>query len=379
MSSFLLYATVLLLSTISFRSVNNMIGTTIPLQSKYLLHFSNENVGILTSLVFLINFLSIFIINTRLKGRGRKIAFILSYWVLLLLLPVFYFAQNFTIYLLASISGLVFGIINPNIINAASMESDSAKLERLLSLYSTGLSISLIIGPLLETYYLHFYNYNMIYFTFIPLALIGAIASIFLKIEAPEENKHNEKIKNKKGLVASIITNTTYNIPFAAMVSFLPIYVIDQFHVSSQLAYLTFIPFYTISFITRLSMTIRPFRGLKCPLLISFVLTAIGISGMFLSPSYLLLLIFTLILGIPHGSIFPISTIIISRTTTKGERNKANSYFLAVNNIFFVIIPVLVGTESVYIGLKYSFFSLLIPIVMLPILFMQLFGKEKFL
>lgn len=46
--SFLSYAVILLLSTISFRSVNNLIGTTVPLQSKYLLLFTNENVGLLT-------------------------------------------------------------------------------------------------------------------------------------------------------------------------------------------------------------------------------------------------------------------------------------------------------------------------------------------
>lgn len=241
--SFLSYAVILLLSTISFRSVNNLVGTTIPLQSKYILSFSNENVGLLTSLIFLVNFLAIFFINTKLRGKIRKIAFVSSYWVLTLLMSMLFYADKFTIYVYAALSGFVFGIVNPNIINAASMENDSNKLERLLSLYSTGLSISLIIGPLIETYYLKYYSYSEMYIIFIPLALMGAISSIFLKIDITEENKTNNRIQNKRGLIASIITNTTYNIPFAAMVSFLPIFVIDRFHVSSQLAYFTFIPF----------------------------------------------------------------------------------------------------------------------------------------
>lgn len=377
--SFLSYAVILLLSTISFRSVNNLIGTTIPLQSKYLLSFSNENVGLLTSLIFLVNFVTIFFINTKLRGKIRKIAFVFSYWILTILLPMLFYADKFTIYLYAAVSGVVFGIVNPNIINAASMENDSNKLERLLSLYSTGLSISLIIGPLIETYYLKYYSYNVIYVIFIPLALMGAISSIFLKTDIPEENKANSKIKNKKGLIASIITNTTYNIPFAAMVSFLPIFVIDRFHVSSQLAYFTFIPFYSISFLTRLSMTIRPFRNLLRPLIISFIFTAIGIAGLFTSGNFLAMLLFIIILGIPHGAIFPLSTILISRTTEKGERNRANSYFLAVNNGFFVIIPLVIGTESLYIGLKNSFLSLLVPIIILPIIFFKFYGKESFL
>ena len=377
--SFLSYAVILLLSTLSFRSVNNLIGTTVPLQSKYLLSFTDENVGLLTSLMFLINFLTIFFINTRLRGRIRKIAFVSSYWILALLLPMLFDADKFTIFVYAAASGFIFGIINPNIINAASMENDSYKLERLLSLYSTGLSISLIIGPLIETYYLKFYSYNVMYLIFIPLGLIGAFSSIFLKINIPEEIRGNDRIQNRKGLLASIITNTTYNIPFAAMVSFLPIYVIDRFNVSSQLAYFTFIPFYTVSFLTRLSMTIRPFKNLLFPLLTSFLLTAIGIAGLFTSENFLIMLLFIIILGIPHGAIFPMSTILISRTTTKGERNKANSYFLAINNGFFVIVPIVIGVESLYIGLKYAFLSLLVPIMILPIIFIKLYGKESFL
>jgi predicted MFS family arabinose efflux permease len=329
--------------------------------------------------MFLINFLTIFFINTRLRGRIRKIAFVSSYWILALLLPMLFDADKFTIFVYAAASGFIFGIINPNIINAASMENDSYKLERLLSLYSTGLSISLIIGPLIETYYLKFYSYNVMYLIFIPLGLIGAVSSIFLKINIPEEIRGNDRIQNRKGLVASIITNTTYNIPFAAMVSFLPIYVIDRFNVSSQLAYFTFIPFYTVSFLTRLSMTIRPFKNLLFPLLTSFLLTAIGIAGLFTSENFLIMLLFIIILGIPHGAIFPMSTILISRTTTKGERNKANSYFLAINNGFFVIVPIVIGVESLYIGLKYAFLSLLVPIMILPIIFIKLYGKESFL
>lgn len=376
--SFISYAVILLLSTISFRSVNNLIGTTVPLQSKYILSFNNEEVGIITSLIFLINFITIFFINTKLRGKARKIAFILSYWMLVLLLPLFFDATRYSIFLYSALSGFLFGIINPNIINAASMETDSVKLEKLLSLYSTGLSISLIAGPLMETYFLRFFNYNIIYLIFLPMAIMGAVSSIFLKIEAPEENKANEKIENKKGLYASILTNTTYNIPFVAMVSFLPIYVIDRFHVSSELAYMIFIPFYTVSFLTRLSMTIRPFRNLRKPLMISFILTGIGIAGIPLSQSYPVLIFFILILGIPHGAIFPMSTILISRTTRKGERNKANSYFLAINNIFFVIIPIIMGIESVRIGLGPSFLSLIIPIIILPFLFIKIYGRESF-
>lgn len=126
-------------------------------------------------------------------------------------------------------------------------------------------------------------------------------------------------------------------------------------------------------------MTIRPFRNLLRPLIISFLLTAIGIAGLFTSGNFLIMLFFIIILGIPHGAIFPMSTILISRTTEKGERNTANSYFLAINNGFFVIIPIVIGTESLYLGLENSFLSLLVPIIILPIIFIKLYGKESFL
>jgi len=92
-------------------------------------------------------------------------------------------ADKFTIFVYAAASGFIFGIINPNIINAASMENDSYKLERLLSLYSTGLSISLIIGPLIGVEFL----YIGLKYAFLSLLVpIMILPIIFIKLYGKE-------------------------------------------------------------------------------------------------------------------------------------------------------------------------------------------------
>ncbi|MGC8609808.1 MAG: hypothetical protein ACP5LM_00450 [Thermoplasmata archaeon] len=67
---FIWFTIVIVSSTVSMRIVNNMIVTTIPLFSKYELNFYNDEIGILTSLTFLMTLISTSLINPRMNAKA---------------------------------------------------------------------------------------------------------------------------------------------------------------------------------------------------------------------------------------------------------------------------------------------------------------------
>ena len=75
------------------------------------------------------------------------------------------------------------------------------------------------------------------------------------------------------------------------------------------------------------------------------------------------------ILGIPHGGIFPISTIMLSRGVPRESLNAANSYFMSYNNVLFIIIPAIFGAIADFQNELYAFaYMAIAPIISLALI-----------
>ncbi|AWR98247.1 MFS transporter [Acidianus sulfidivorans JP7] len=377
--NFLYLAITLSLITIASRATNNMVVTTLPDLGKYVFNFNNLISGVLDSIIYIATFVSTSYLNPKLNSTVRRKAFIIANGVIVLVLLGYYLSNIDVLWLITVISGISFGLILPNLITSASLTNDKKAAERLLGLYSTSLSISLIVGPSLESYilYLTGKDYRDVFLFFIPIALLGFALSWTLQFPNLKKEERGISVLKSKGFISSILSITTYNVPFAAFTAFLTIYGIEKFHLSPAVAYSAYIPFFTLSFLTRFAMTLRPFNSLKIPLLISILITIFGVIGMTYAPTVIIFLISMALLGIPHGSIFPMSTIMIARATTQAERNAVNSYFLAYNNILFTVIPAIVGYLSEIVGLSLSILVLEIPVVISAVLFFGKFWSDK--
>ena len=357
---FLAFAAVLVAMTIAFRATNNMVGTTIPLVAKYELGFSQTVVGLLSSAYMITNLVTNTFITPRMRGVLLQRFFVVATFANVALLPLFYLANSVTIWLVALASGLVNALITPVIMAYASSGPDP---ERMLNLYSTALSLSLVLGPLYETALLQRVTYSEVFLYFIPVALLLAMLSPRVKIKVRERKGGSARgdLRNP-GLISAMLAITTYNVPFAAITTFSAILAEQRFHVESALAYSVYIPFFTASFLTRLLMTIRPFENLRRPLSVSIVITALSLVGQAFAQNYTEFLAFYFILGIPHGSVFPMATVLISRTSKPEERVALNAYFMAYNNVLFIVVPPVVGLLSDLIGLANAFAVLVLVV-----------------
>jgi MFS family permease len=349
-------AVILVLAAISARSVNNMVVTSLPFLAKYNFGFGNVEVGLISAVLYGSTLVVTTFLNPMLRAATRRKIFIASTAVIPVTMVLFYFSTPVTLWPIAVASGLASGFLFPNIITSASLHKNHMVQMRLLAIYSVSLSTSLVIGPSLETWLLTFLTYKQIFLPFMGLSIVGFVVSPFVKFpKVKKEVKGGRAALGNKGLLTSLISITIYNVPFAAITSFLVIFAVERFGVSSSTAYSVFIFFFAVSFITRLSMAIRPFKALFIPLLVSSVITIGSLLALPFMSTFTVFIILMAVLGIPHGSIFPISSMLIARGTTPEERSVANSYFMAYNNVLFIVVPVVFGFLSLHIGFQDSF------------------------
>ncbi len=375
--SFIYTMIIILVITISVRSSNNMIMTDISLFSKYVLNFSQFEVGILESVLAFGTFFTTSFINSRSGSNTRRYLFISANIGYTIMLALIHFSNFITIWIIIIFSGFSFGLIMPNIITAAGLFNDRKTRERALSIYTISLSISLILGPTIASFVLRYFPIGDAFLFFVPFGIISSALSPFLRF--PEEKKSNAHVKvfSNNGFMAAVFGILSYNIIFAVLTAFGGIFARSQLHVSLSLANTIFAVFFLFSFASRLYMSFRPPRDLWHYLGTAMMITFIGSILIFLSSDLFIYLIAYIILGIPHGVTYPTSIISISRSFDESSRNVANSYFFSVMMSIGIIMPILGGYIIKYIGFRTLFLYIAPLIIVLMVLTFITFKKTQ--
>lgn len=370
-------ATVIILATISARSVNNMVATTLPILAKYDFTFSNVLVGAISATLNISTFVVTSYLNPLLKSSARRKVFIAVNGAIPILLLLYFVSSPLLLWPVAVASGLAFGFVFPNIITSATLHKDHLIQMRLLAIYSLSLSLSLVIGPSLETWALTFLSYKEVFLPFVAVSIVGFAVSPFVKFPRIKREVRGRAALGNRGLTTSLLAITIYNVPFAAISSFMVIFAVEQFSVSSSTAYSVFIYFFITSFTARLLMAIRPIKSLFIPLIVSALMTIMGLVLIPFTDSFMEFIFVMAALGVPHGTVFPMSSMLVARGTKPEERNVANSYFLAYNNILFVVVPVLFGFISVKEGFGFSFMVMAVSAILSTVLLILKYGKNR--
>jgi len=371
-------ALTLSLITISARATNNMLLTTLPPFARYVLRLSNIDVGLLMATVFVSTFVATTLLNPIL-GRWTRTAFVTSNMFIFLSMFLFYLSSSLTVWIISALTGFASGLVFPNMITAASAAKDARSVEQLLAIYTTGLSASLVAGPLFETWLLGFIGYREVFLPFSAVAFVAALTSFYVRFPQISGRHRRSLALLSKGFLASVLSNATYAVPFAAITTFLVIYASERFGVSKELAYFAFIPFFSVSFATRLLIALFPRRSLLPAFISSASITIAALLAFDFVNTYPLFLLLSAALGYPHGSIYPMSTIIIARSTPVEMRGAVNSYFSATGNLIFITVPVIVGYISHYIGLGTSFLMLCLPVIATFSVFLIKYGRDSML
>ncbi|MQL55029.1 MFS transporter [Acidianus ambivalens] len=364
--------------TFAIRASNNMLITTIPLISAYVFHFSSVLIGILSSIISISSFISSFFVNSKLDYLRRKKLFLISSATYAVVFPLFFIANCILVFILSFIAGFSLGILFPNIITLSGSLNDRRASERMLALYTTALSLSLIISPGLESLILERFTLREAFLFFSFFAFL--VLFISLKVRFPGSHEKGEiSIKAREILfsprfLAPFFNNLMYDIPFAFIEVFGGIYAIEYFHASYSMATFLFTLYFLTSFIGRTLFTLRAPSNIFRIILLNVTLSLIGLFLAFISFNVILYIISLLILGIPHGLTYPSSLVIIRRNFKDEERSAANSYFTGILLGLGGIVPIIMGGIVDLIGIRLSFLALAIAVL---VFFSLFFIKQR--
>ncbi len=360
------------------RASNNMLITSMPLLTRYDFGFSQTQVGIIEALMALTAFLSAVFVNARLNATQRRLAFISSTAAFSVLLMGFSVSGGISVWLLSAASGAAFGFIMPNIITSASLIEDVRTRERVLSLYTLSLSLSLIAGPALESYLLRIITLKESYLIF---AILGAVATFLAPLirfpVEPVSGGERTRVWSNPGFQASVYNSLAYGIPFYVLIAFGGIYEVETFHISLSLVTLLFSLFFLTSFLARLCYSVWPPKRITRHMAMAVALTIIGIVLMVASNSLSLFMVSLLMLGVPHGLTYPLSVISINISFTPQQRNVANSLFFSVFMIVGTVLPLVSGLSIDHIGFKGTFLAILAAVIVVALLMSNSFRHWK--
>ena len=366
--SFFRIVLTIMIITFSIRASNNMLTTSVPLLVRYYFGFSETEVGLIAALLSFTTFLTTALLNARLSANKRRIAFVSSNFVYMLVFLGIWLSNFYSIWLLAAVMGVLLGFIMPNIITAAGLFKDSRTRDRVLSIYTVVLSFSLIIGPLIESELLKFINIRSAFLIFTLFGLVSFILSPFMKFPVEKKKKIKINVFSNYGFRSAIFNIMAYNIPFAVLIAFAGIYEKDTFKVSFSFVTLVFSLFFLTSFLSRVYLSVKPPRNIKFMMNSTIVLTLIGIIVMVFSRNITMFIASFLILGIPHGFAYPVSIITLGRSFKARFRNVANSYFFAIMMAVGVLLPTLSGFSIDNVGFKLTFIFITLLILVLLVL-----------
>jgi Major Facilitator Superfamily. len=359
----IIYAALILFAiTFSLRASNNMLMTTVPLVARYDFHFNGLLIGLVASASSVAAFVGS-LINSRLRGERRRRGFVMAAFAYAIIFPLFYLSGPLTIWFISTAVGVSMGLVTPNLINVAGSFEDSKTRERMLSFYTVILSLSLIVGPSIESAILTRFTLLQAFLFFSILAALVAFSSPVVKFNPHQgEIRVNAKVWGSPGFRAAVFNNLMYSLPFGMLTTFGAIFAVEQFSESYAIATLLFTAFFGTSLLSRFVFTLRPPSSVWFVIGLSAVLTVMGLLAISISPNVLVYALALLALGVPHGLTFPTSLVILSRSFPSEEvRNVANSYYSALMSGVGAFIPMTLGGLVSLAGLRLAF-ALLIPV-----------------
>ncbi|MGP6239911.1 MFS transporter [Cuniculiplasma sp. SKW4] len=373
---------VILSMTFAVRASNNMFVTSTPLLAKYIFDYSKFEVGMLAAFTALTMFIMSTFLNAPLESERRRKLFIGSSLVYAIIFPFFAFSNAYTLWIVMAIAGFTLGSIMPNIITSASLFKERKVRERILSLYTLTLSLSLIMGPFIEGEILNYVSLQQSFLFFSIFPVVAFFDSLFIKF--PEEKRKdsaeinpsvNVSVVKNNGFIIALLNILTYNVPFAILTTYGGLFGKSDFGLQYSTINLTFSAFFLTSFLSRLVFTFLAPQKLAPLMIISVSLTMIGLIVLSTSHVYFIYLLAFLILGIPHGFTYPISVMSITRSFSPETRNAANSYFFSIMMAIGVAMPFISGEVVTLLGYRNTFL-VIVPVVVVVFIALLYFVRK---
>lgn len=393
-------APTLLAVTFLWRAAQNAGQTTYPLIGRDLLHMGSFAIGSLVAAAGVANvFFSTVVIS---RARKRPPAVLLAAGQVLTLAAfvlVVLPAGRAGLWVGAVALGAASGLVFPSLMTAIATAS-AGRRAKALAVMSVALSASLVAGPLVEAGVLRVLGDSlraalggMIAFPAgaavlavwwarrrppageprldpagpsDPVAagetvpLVGLGPALPAVATGPDDGQRGATFR----LALSVML--TYQVPFAALIAFGALLARQADGASASKAEMAFGVFFAASGAVRLLLTVAPVtRHIRGILAASAVMTVIGVGALGLARSFWELVVAMAVLGLPHGTTFPLASTILAEFGHADERElvRANGRLMAGTNGASILVPLLFGLVAAQLGYRAMFLLIEVPVV----------------
>lgn len=373
---------IFLITVALFRATQNAVQTTYAPFGQNVLHLLPSLTGFAVTLIGIVGLIANLLLVSRFKPQHLRRVAITGLVALSLGISLVVFGNSVPAYM---ISALLFGI------TGGFMRTGLATLagripgvshDRGLAAYTVALSASLVIGPSAESVIIHA-NHDSLSSTllaFAPLPLLASVLLWFLPMRTPKPAEitrvatSRAHLRENSSLRLAITGQMLYQIPFIAITTFGVLLSNELYGASLATAQISFTIFFSLSFITRLSLVWRPPRErVKMLIQLSGLLTLAGLLILNVGHNMIFLMLGMSLLGIPHGLMFPLSISLIARGTNPEDIPKANATLFATTSIISVVSPTLLGFVISNFGYHGMLLLVIVPVVIFTIV---LFGSD---
>ncbi len=390
---------ILFVVTAMFRSSQNMALTTLSLLAHGDLHLSSQTIGILGALAGLTLATTMIGVAGRVPGRLAERSAAVGMLLLAVAIAIFAGATSLVEMVLGTVVlGIGGGLAMPGLLNAVE-HGDHANAERVIGLYTITLSVSLAVGPLLETMILAVSGEDLRapFLAFLALPLCGA--GVLFRISTPAASATagpslaitraapvtdgvgplrgrrcrggplGALLRSAPGRRALII-QLLYAIPFAGLTSFGALVGREGFGVSAAHTQLAFSGFFAASLAARVLVSWRSPITRKVPLLWgSAGLTVAGLTALGTGHGLVALVFAMAILGLPHGLTFPLVLGLVAGASPPEDLPRANAALLGTTSLTAVLVPPILGAIIPLVGYHDMVLVLILPVLLLAGLF----------
>ncbi|NNN22692.1 MAG: MFS transporter [Acidimicrobiales bacterium] len=398
------------------RCGQNVTLTTYPLLGATLLKMQPSFLGLVASIGGFSTAATMGVISIRLRKLQVAVGLAVGLTFLALSGALFGIAKGGVLFVIASLIGGVGGGLSFPSLTTLTSWSAGKRRSLALAIFSVALGVSLLIGPLVEALLLVSLSHSLrgALFIFSTILFMAALfSSLFMWARRKEFATHLEREEpvavledgpepieylskkdlsklesvdpvaqshsllsrwNRNGIASSalrysIINQVAYMVPFIGVASFGGLYIRSSNHIALSSVVLLLSIFYGTSLILRLTVAklaplTRPANWCRFGIATSLVglvvfATLPGMAGIILG---------LILLGIPHGILYPVTLGVLAEVTPAKDLAKQNSRLAAVANTVPLVVPVVFGQMVRYWGFKGSYLALSVPVLILLIM-----------
>jgi DHA1 family multidrug resistance protein-like MFS transporter len=379
-----------------YRGAQNMALTTLALIIKEDLGYGAGTIGIISALSGIVLVLVTLSISARLKPAQLERAVLFSLVALAVGLVTIGVSHSIYLTTFATVLlGIAGGLGMPGLAGSVQLAAGdgSANPQRILAIYTLVLSMSLAVGPLLEAGLLDATHQDVrwpfIAFTVLPLlalvimvsrrreatALAAKAAASGEPPTADQPSSERIRLLQTPEVVKALFAQLMYAVPFAALTVFGAevARVIDR--ATAAQAQLAFTVFFVFSLSCRGLVAWRsPVRRKGLAFGVSGLFTIAGLAFIVAGHSFLLFLVGMIILGVPHGAIFPLALSALSGSLPPDQLPRANSLLMGSSNFIGIIAPPILGLIAAATTYRLMMTTVLVPVVLVFATFIAYVG-----